>query len=179
MDGAWPPRNCSTSASASRCMVRICCGGRDLLSRQAAAPAGSVLPSPITTASTFCATIPSTPPEKVLVQRLGVDRVLPWPHPARNSESAAERRRFCLLAVGRLHRVKDYRFLIQACATLRDQGLDFLCWIAGEGPERAALERQIAAAGLQERVVSDGTRVAQRPFQLLPSCRSCRSDQQE
>ena len=93
---------------------------------------------------------PSTPPEKVVVQRLGVDCVLPWPIGA--IESATERRRFCLLSVGRLQRVKDHRFLIQACGMLRDQGLDFMCWIAGEGPERAALERQIVAAGLQGRV---------------------------
>ena len=45
--------------------------------------------------------------------------------------------------------MKDYHFLIQACATLRDQGLDFICWIVGEGPERRALENQIAALGLQ------------------------------
>ena len=94
---------------------------------------------------------PSTPAEKIIVQRLGVDRVLPWPAPAPAAE-AEPARRFCLLSVGRLHRVKDYRFLIQACAALRDQGLDFLCWIVGEGPERPALESQIAALGLQGRV---------------------------
>ncbi len=87
---------------------------------------------------------PSTPSEKVIVQRLGVDRVLPWPI----SAAEAGHRKFCLLSVGRLHRVKDYRFLIQACAVLRNQGLDFLCWIVGEGPERPALERQIMALGL-------------------------------
>ncbi len=91
---------------------------------------------------------PSTPSEKVIVQRLGVDRVLPWPI----SAEEADHRKFCLLSVGRLHRVKDNRFLIQACAALRDQGLDFLCWIVGEGPERPALERQIMALGLQGRV---------------------------
>lgn len=88
----------------------------------------------------------STPPEKIIVQRLGVDRVLSWP-PALAAET--EHRRFCLLSVGRLHRVKDYRFLIQACAALRDQGLDFICWIVGEGPDRAALENQIMTMGLQ------------------------------
>jgi colanic acid/amylovoran biosynthesis glycosyltransferase len=93
---------------------------------------------------------PSTPPEKIVVQHLGVDRVLSWPTPAPTAE--ANQRRFSLLAVGRLHRVKNYRFLIQACATLRDQGLDFLCWVVGEGPERPALERQIAELGLQGRV---------------------------
>jgi len=97
---------------------------------------------------------PSTPAEKIIVQRLGVDRVLHWPTPppAAEAEVEAEQRRLCLLSVGRLHRVKDYRFLIQACAALRDQGLDFMCWIVGEGPERRALESQIAALGLQERV---------------------------
>ncbi len=101
----------------------------------------------------FCATIsdfnrnyilrnyPSVPPEKVVVQRLGVDRVLPGPTDSSTSE--ADHRPFCLLAVGRLHRVKDYGFLIRACATFRAQGLDFLCWIVGEGPERTALERQV------------------------------------
>ena len=97
---------------------------------------------------------PSTLAEKIIVQRLGVDRVLSWPTPALAAEAEVEakHRRFCLLSVGRLHRVKDYRFLIQACAALRDQGLDFLCWIVGEGPERPALESQITALGLQGRV---------------------------
>ncbi len=90
---------------------------------------------------------PDIPPEKIIVQRLGVDRVLPWPTAAPAGEVV--HRRFCLLSVGRLHRVKDYHFLIQACAALRDQGLDFICWIVGEGPERPALEGQIAALGLQ------------------------------
>jgi colanic acid/amylovoran biosynthesis glycosyltransferase len=93
---------------------------------------------------------PSTPSEKIIVQRLGVDRVLSWPTPALPAE--ADHRRFCLLSVGRLHQVKDYHFLIEACAALRDQGLDFLCWIVGEGPERPALESQIMASGLQGRI---------------------------
>ena len=94
---------------------------------------------------------PSTPREKVIVQRLGVDRVLPWPTEAPSPASAGGRP-FCLLAVGRLHRVKDYRFLIHACSALRGEGLDFLCWIVGEGPERRALERQIVKLKLQDRV---------------------------
>jgi glycosyltransferase involved in cell wall biosynthesis len=101
---------------------------------------------------------PSTPSDKIIVQRLGVDRVVSWPTPASTADanldsySGADRRRFCLLSVGRLNQVKDYCFLIRACAALRDQGLDFLCWIVGEGPERPALESQIVELGLQGRV---------------------------
>ena len=32
---------------------------------------------------------------------------------------------------------------------MRDQGLDFICWIVGEGPDRLTLENQITAMGLQ------------------------------
>jgi len=90
---------------------------------------------------------PSTPVSKVIVQRLGVDRACPGPVP-----TDVPQRQYCLLSVGRLHRVKNYSFLIQACAALRDQGLDVICWIAGEGPERPALDRQIKALRLQDRV---------------------------
>jgi glycosyltransferase involved in cell wall biosynthesis len=112
-------------------------------------------------ACAFCVTIsdfnrrhilskyPSTPPEKVIVQRLGVDSVLPSPTTA---VAEGKGRRFCLLSVGRLHPVKDHPFLIRACASLRHQGLNFICWIVGEGPERPALERQIAALGLRAHV---------------------------
>ncbi len=107
---------------------------------------------------------PSTPLEKIVVQRLGVDRVLPWPAPAPAAEP--DHHRFCLLSVGRLHRVKDYHFLIQACSALRDQGLDYLCWIVGEGPERPALESQIVARGLegQVRLIGHVPRTALRSY---------------
>ncbi|HWZ83054.1 MAG TPA: glycosyltransferase family 4 protein [Terriglobales bacterium] len=96
---------------------------------------------------------PTVAPSKIVVQRLGVDPVppasldLPQPEP---------RRRFCLLSVGRLHTVKNYAFLLRACATLRDGGMDFLCWIVGEGPERPALERQISELQLGDQVLLPG-----------------------
>ncbi|HUM04972.1 MAG TPA: glycosyltransferase [Terriglobales bacterium] len=94
-------------------------------------------------------TYPSIPPSKILVQRLGVDRVASTPRVL----PISRQKRFCLLAVGRLHRVKNYSFLIQACAALRDEGVDFLCWVAGEGPERATLDRQIRELRLQDRIL--------------------------
>ncbi|MGA9527632.1 MAG: glycosyltransferase family 4 protein [Terriglobales bacterium] len=93
---------------------------------------------------------PGIPPEKIVVQRLGVDRLLSWPTDL--PSGVAGGRPFCLLAVGRLHPVKDFAFLLEGCAALRAQGLEFLCWIAGEGPERAALERQITKLALRHHV---------------------------
>jgi glycosyltransferase involved in cell wall biosynthesis len=93
---------------------------------------------------------PSTPAAKVMVQRLGVDPILPQLF--ESASKAQDHSPFCLLAVGRLHPVKDYSFLIRACGDLRSKGFDFICWIVGEGGERAALERQIAKLGLQGHV---------------------------
>jgi colanic acid/amylovoran biosynthesis glycosyltransferase len=96
---------------------------------------------------------PSMPPEKIagkiIVQRLGVDCMLSSPIVSTDEPNG---RRFCILSVGRLHPIKDHRFLVQACSSLRNQGLNFICWIVGEGPERTALERQIRTLGLQEHV---------------------------
>jgi len=91
---------------------------------------------------------PSTPASKIVVQRLGVDRITRPIAPMAKPEP----RRFSLLSVGRLHGVKNYPFLIHACAVLRDYGLDFLCRIVGEGPERHSLERLIVDLSLADRV---------------------------
>lgn len=57
-----------------------------------------------------------------------------------------------LLAVGRLHAVKDHAFVVRACAALQENGVIFECSIAGDGPERRSLERLIRSCGLEDRV---------------------------
>ena len=93
---------------------------------------------------------PGVEAEKVNVSRLGVDvpkRIAERRHDFRGAEVPLR-----LLAVGRLHRVKDHAFLIRACAELRDCGLKFECVIAGDGPERDSLALLIREKRIEDRV---------------------------
>jgi glycosyltransferase involved in cell wall biosynthesis len=93
---------------------------------------------------------PAIDPDRIVVSRLGVDA----PEQAESFQRPHRTRHtFNLLAVGRLHAVKDHAFLIRACARLRDCGLEFECAIAGEGPERRRLELLIRENELQNRLI--------------------------
>lgn len=61
-----------------------------------------------------------------------------------------------ILAVGRLVEKKGFDVLVDAIATLRDQGLDARCRIIGGGEEVARLTDRIRQAGLQDRVMLAG-----------------------
>jgi glycosyltransferase involved in cell wall biosynthesis len=92
---------------------------------------------------------PQVNPGKLIVQRIGVDSPR-WTY--RNTEEVRADKCFILLSVGRLHAVKDHAFLVEVCRRFKDRGLDFLCLIAGEGPERQSLERRIRELTLREEV---------------------------
>jgi glycosyltransferase involved in cell wall biosynthesis len=93
---------------------------------------------------------PEIDPTKIRVARLGVNP--PLAKTVSCSVNPIVRNSFNLLAVGRLHKVKNHAFLVQACARLRDLGFDFQCAIAGSGPERERLEWLIRENRLQERL---------------------------
>ncbi|HMG05529.1 MAG TPA: glycosyltransferase [Chthoniobacterales bacterium] len=54
-----------------------------------------------------------------------------------------------IVSVGRLIEKKGFSDLIAGCRLLQPRGRDFRCEIIGEGPLEAALQAQIAEAGLQ------------------------------
>jgi glycosyltransferase involved in cell wall biosynthesis len=54
-----------------------------------------------------------------------------------------------IVSIGRLIEKKGFADLIAACGLLRPRGREFHCEIIGEGPLEAALQKQIAEAGLQ------------------------------
>jgi glycosyltransferase involved in cell wall biosynthesis len=93
---------------------------------------------------------PRVQAKKIVVSRLGVelgdcDRTL-------RPQSEARAVDLTLLAVGRLHAVKDHAFLVRACAELYQCGVRFECSIAGEGPQRRHLESLIRQFGLEDRI---------------------------
>jgi len=61
-------------------------------------------------------------------------------------------RPFTMLSVARLQEKKGLGDLVEACALLRDRGLDFRCRIVGQGRLRPALKARIAELGLEGRV---------------------------
>jgi glycosyltransferase involved in cell wall biosynthesis len=111
-------------------------------------------------ACTFCATVseynrqfilPRYPNSKtkVVVTRMGVE-IPNVVTPPRRWDSAQPS--LNMLSVGRLHAVKDHAFLVRACARLAAEGVRFHCSIAGDGPERRALELLIQECGLNQQV---------------------------
>jgi len=88
-----------------------------------------------------------TDPGEVQVVRNGVDTEYFSPAPTARSRSESDP--FRLLAVGRFHAHKNHAFLIRALAALPESvrartRLD----LVGDGPDRAMLESQAAAAGV-------------------------------
>jgi glycosyltransferase involved in cell wall biosynthesis len=88
-------------------------------------------------------------PARIVVARLGVDVSEFDPLAAPRARASGDP--FTVVAVGRLHSVKDHAFLLHACAQLCDFEVPFECLIAGEGPERRNLESLIRQLGLQGR----------------------------
>ena len=106
-------------------------------------------------------------------QRLGVERarLLTWPIFAADPSVPVARawqpgETLRLGSLGRLHPVKGYDVLIAALALLRQRGfrtpVPYHIAIAGEGAQRAALQKQISAAGVD--VVLSGFAERPQPF---------------
>ena len=75
--------------------------------------------------------------------------------------------RFTILCVASLEVHKGQRYLIAACAELRDRGVDFRCLLVGEGKDRPLLERQIHELGLEQCVQILGRQPRSRVLELM------------
>lgn len=61
-----------------------------------------------------------------------------------------------ILCIGTLHEVKGQTYLIEACRLLKERGIDYRCHFVGDGPDRAALTKQAAQAGVLDRITFHG-----------------------
>jgi colanic acid/amylovoran biosynthesis glycosyltransferase len=68
------------------------------------------------------------------------------------ADPGAHPRSLRLVSVGTLHEVKGQRYLIEACARLRDEGVDVTCQIVGDGPDESRLAARIRELRLEDRV---------------------------
>jgi len=95
----------------------------------------------------------AVPPDRVVVIHCGID---PEAFPLRPARSRQAGEVLRVVAVGTLHEVKGQAHLIEACRQARDEGTDVHLTLVGGGPDRAALEDQVAAAGLEDVVAFTG-----------------------
>lgn len=100
--------------------------------------------------------------DQVVVVRCGVDTRVFRPR-ARSGAG----RPFRILCIGTLHEVKGQRYLVDACRTLVDEGVDVACTLVGSGEDERALRRRIADLGLTERVLLVGSRTRDQVAALL------------
>ncbi len=84
--------------------------------------------------------------ERLLGEDLG-DKITCIPHGLDKADYSLAARlpgeKFLILSVAQLAERKGLRYLIEACAQLREHGLSFECQIIGEGPQRRELEELI------------------------------------
>lgn len=73
-----------------------------------------------------------------------------------DGEPDLERDPRLIISVAQLWERKGLRYLVEACGTLKDRGMDFRCEIVGEGPQREQLQALIDRLDLAERVVLTG-----------------------
>ena len=89
-----------------------------------------------------------TPDDRVLILHVGVHR--PTHFRATKDQQGANAP--IILCPANLIPVKGHKYLIEACATLRERGVELELWIAGQGKLRRELQEQVEALGLSDRV---------------------------
>jgi glycosyltransferase involved in cell wall biosynthesis len=89
--------------------------------------------------------LPQVDPNKIFKLYHGIE--------TRHEEPQPENHRpFTFIAVGRMVEKKGFKYLLEACAILKGQNLDFQLVFIGEGPLEGALKAQVQALGLDAHV---------------------------
>lgn len=104
--------------------------------------------------------------DKVAVIHCGVDTQVFRADPSRATQRPAGGP-FEILCTGTMYEVKGHTYLIEACRLLAERGVDFICHLVGDGPDRAALAEQVERAGLADKILFHGQRTRAEIVALL------------
>ena len=104
--------------------------------------------------------------DKVIVVHCGVDTEV---FRDRSVDVLSEngKQPFTIVCVGTLHEVKGQAYLLEACANLQKKGLDFICHLVGDGPDRQALTSLAEQSGISARVRFHGQQPREKIAELL------------
>lgn len=99
-------------------------------------------------------------PQKIAIVHCGINfKAIP--------EGERSEKEGTIVCVARLGKEKAIENLIRASALLKQRGVDHLCRVIGEGPERPALEKLIAELGVADRVELLGSRPSDFVFKTI------------
>lgn len=90
--------------------------------------------------------------KKTRILHCGIDPEIFLP---KNKTASSSKLR--IICVASFEEVKGHKHLVEACRILREQRIDFICDLIGDGPRRAAVTEQINAARLEEQVIVHGS----------------------
>lgn len=92
---------------------------------------------------------------KIRIVHCGVDTRIFLP-PKNDGHLGGSDDPFSILCIGTMYEVKGHTYLIEACRILKEKGMNFVCHLVGDGPDRAILEEQVFKAGLSDQVKFHG-----------------------
>ena len=96
-------------------------------------------------------------PDKLIINYCGIDTSQFSPLSTADPEiEKSQRRPLRLLSAARLVEKKGFKYLISACKSLMEKGVNFECVIAGDGPLLNQLEEQIIQHNLADRISLTG-----------------------
>lgn len=72
--------------------------------------------------------------------------------------------RFMICSCGRFAKVKGFDLAVEAAKYIKEQGIDFVWYLVGDGPERKAIEELVEEYKLQENIVFTGMKTNPYPY---------------